>query len=116
MALLDRDLGAIFGAAFAPIYLDATLQKSALADDGSGGFGVEATPYPIKAMLAGLSERARAASGLPETALTISVLRAGVAVAPDLGDRIVVSGRTFRLIRVDTDPAAAATLAVAVPA
>ena len=116
MALLDHDLGAVFGAALAPFYLDATLNKSAVTDDGSGGYGVAATPYPAKVLLAGVSERARAERGLPEAAVTLSVLRAGLAVVPDLGDRIVVSGRAYRLIRVDTDPAAAATLAVAVPA
>lgn len=116
MALLDHDLCAVFGAALAPFYLDATLYRSAVTDDGSGGFGVAATPYPAKVLLAALSDRARAESGLPETAVTISVLRAGLAVSPDLGDGIVVSGRSYRLVRIDTDPAGAAALAVAVPA
>lgn len=115
MALLDGDLARLFGAAFAPLYREASLDKAAESDDGSGGFAVAATRHPARAMLEAVSDRARAASGLPDAAVTISVLRAGLPVEVELDDVIAVAGASYRVIGLDTDPAGAAVTAVAVP-
>ena len=115
MSLVDGDLAALFGAAFAPLYRDATLFKLAPADDGAGGFSVTPTAFPARALVEAVSDRARAASGLPDPAVTLSVLRSGLAASLDLDDEVAVGGATFRVIRVDTDPAGAAYGAVAVP-
>ena len=45
----------------------------------------------------------------------ISVLQAGLAVTLDLDDQVTVAGASYRVIKVDTDPAGAAWTAVAVP-
>lgn len=116
MSLLDADLAALFGAAFATLYRDATLMKSSSVGDGAGGFAVTTVPYPAKVLVEAVSSRARAASGLPDPAVTLSVLRAGLAVSVDLDDEIAVANATYRVIRVDTDPAGAAYGVVAVPA
>ncbi len=115
MSLLDGDLAALFGAAFAPLYSDATLAKLAPRDDGAGGFAVVATTSPAKALVEAVSDRARAASGLPETAVTLSVLRAGLGAELALDDEVTVGATTYRVIRVETDPAGAAYTALAVP-
>lgn len=116
MPLLDGDLQTIFGAAFAAFYLDAVLHKVATADAGTGGFAVGTADHPVKAMVEALSDRARAASGLPLPAVSISLLRAGLPVSVDLDDLVTVSSKTYRVIRVDIDPAGAAWSLVAVPA
>ncbi len=115
MALLDGGLARIFGTAFGAVYVDATLIKGVFTDDGGGGFAVASTDIPVKAMVERVSDRARAASGLPDTAVTISVLRAGLAVPVALDDALTLSGQTYRAIRVETDPAGAAWSIVAVP-
>ena len=116
MSLLDGDLAALFGAAFAPLYRDATLIQTVPADDGAGGFAVTRTATPAKVLVEALSARARAASGLPEPAVSLSVLRAGLAASVDLDDEVAVGAETYRIIRVATDPAGAAYAVVAVPA
>ena len=115
MSLLDGDLAALFGAAFAPLYRDATLLKTVPADDGAGGFAVTSRASPAKVLVEAVSDRARAASGLPEPAVALSVLRAGLAASLDLDDEVTVGAATYRVIRVGTDPAGAAYSAVAVP-
>ncbi len=115
MSLLDGDLAAVFGTAFAGLYRAATLNKVSPSDDGSGGFRTAFTGVLVKAMVEAVSDRARAVSGLPDPAVTISVLRAGLAVAVDLDDEVAVAGQSYRVIRIDTDPAGAAWTAVAVP-
>ncbi len=115
MSLVDGDLAALFGAAFASLYGDATLTKLAPADDGAGGFAVTPTSFPAKALAEAVSDAARAASGIPDPAVTLSVLRAGLGATLDLDDEVAVGGATYRVIRVDTDPAGAAYSAVAVP-
>ena len=115
MGLLDGDLAQVFGEAFAALYRTASLAKSAETDDGSGGFAIVATSIPILAMVEALSDRARAASGLPDAAVTISVLRARLPVTVDLDDTVSVAGVSYRVIRVETDPAGGAFTAIAVP-
>lgn len=115
MPLIDGDLAALFGAAFATLYRDATLTKLAPADDGAGGFAVTPTPWAAKALVEAVSDRARATSGIPDPAVTLSVLRAGLGTTLDLDDQVTIAGTTYRVIRVDTDPAGAAYRAVAVP-
>ena len=115
MSLVDGDLAALFGAAFAPLYRDATLTKLAPTDDGAGGFTTSPTPYPAKALVEDVSDAARAASGIPDDAVTLSVLRAGLGATLDLDDEVMLGADTYRIIRVGTDPAGAAYRAVAVP-
>ena len=115
MSLVDGDLAALFGAAFAPLYRDATLIRLAPSDDGAGGFVTAPTSTPAKVLVEAVSDRARAASGIPDEAVTLSVLCAGLGHALDLDDEVAVGGETYRVIRVGTDPAGAAYQAVAVP-
>lgn len=116
MPLLDGDLAGLFGSAFSVFYLDATLHKVTSTDDGSGGYAVATVDYPIKAMIEAMSDKARAASGLPLTAVDMSLLRRGMSIAVALDDLVTVSGQTYRIIRVETDPAGAAWSVAAVAA
>ncbi len=115
MSLLDGDLQRLFGAVFAAVYRDATLAKSTDTDTGTGGFAVAATNRPVKAMVSAMSDRARADRALPESAVTISLLRAGMTAGVDLDDLVFVAGLGYRIIRVESDPAGAAWSVVAVP-
>jgi hypothetical protein len=116
MSLVDGDLAALFGAAFAPLYRDAILTKLTPADDGAGGFTTTPMSTPAKILIEAVSDAARAASGIPDEAVTLSVLRAGLGATLDLDDEVKMGPDTYRVIRVATDPAGAAYQAVAVPA
>ena len=92
---------------FAALYRDATLQKTLLSTTASGGFAGR-TASPVLALVDAVSDRARAASGLPDPAVTLSVLRAGLAAAVEVDDQVAVAGASYRVIKAATDPAGAA--------
>lgn len=116
MPLLDGGLAAVFGAAFGAVMADGTLHKIEHADTGTGGFAVTATHHPAKLGVDSVEATERAASGIPNSAVRLTVLRTGLPVAVDLDDELTVGGATYRAIKVDADPAGAAYAVLAVPA
>ena len=116
MPLLDGDLAAVFGAAFGAVFADATIHKVQQTDNGTGGFAVTVTDCPAKLSLDAVGAEERAASGLPTSAIRLTVLRAGLPVMVDLDDELTLGGATYRAIKVDTDPAGVAFSVLAVPA
>jgi hypothetical protein len=116
MSLLDGALAAVLGAAFGAVFRDGVLHKMAKADLGTGGFTATATDYPVKVSLDQLGATERVATGIPNAAVRLILLRSGLAVAVDLDDGVTVEGATYRIIKVDTDPAMAAYSLMAVPA
>ena len=116
MGLLDGALASVFGAALGAVFGSGTLHKTVEADTGGGRFTPATTDYPVKLSLAALAAGDRAASGLPLTAVRLTVLRAGLPVTVDLDDGLTVGAGTFRVVKVDTDPVGAAYVLAAVPA
>ena len=116
MGLLDGGLAAVFGAAFGAVMADAVLRKVRQTETGTGGSAVTVTDYPAKASLDAIGAGERAASGIPASAIRITVLRAGLPVGIDLDDEVMVGGATYRTIRVDGDPAGATFVLMVVPA
>ncbi len=111
---LSDGLSAVFGAAFGAVLADGTVHKMQQTDTGTGGFAVTATDYPAKLGLDAVGADERVASGIPASAIRLTVLRAGLPVAVDLDDTVTVAGVTYRAIKVDTDPVAAAYAVLAV--
>lgn len=108
MTLLNGGFQAVLGAAFAAFYADGTLRKVALTDDGTDSFTSTLTDVPVKVLAESLSDRDRAAGGLPRTATSLSVLRAGLGVEISLDDSVTIGGLTYRVVQVDSDPGAVA--------
>ena len=115
MSLLDGPLARVFGIAFGAVFRAATLRKTRETDGGHGGFATAFTDYPVKVSADALGAADRAASGLPLSAVRFTILVGGLAVIPDLDDEITLDGTSYRLIKVDTDPAGASVSAAAVP-
>lgn len=116
MPLLDSALGAVFGAALAPLMRDAVLHKVAEAGAPGGRFTATTTDYPVKASRDSVSATDRAASGLPADAVRLVVLLAGLPVTVELDDGLTLGGASYRVIGVEGDPAGAAAIATGVPA
>ncbi len=116
MSLLDGPLAAVFGAALGALFRDATLHKMVEADTGSGRFAATPTDYPCKVSLEAIGAADRAASGLPLSAVRVTILRGGLPVVPDLDDGLTVGGVGYRILKVDADPAQASVTATVVPA
>lgn len=115
MSLLDGPLAQLFGTVFGALFRPATLHKTRETDGGHGGFATAAADYPVKVSADALGAADRAASGLPLSAVRFTILIGGLAVTPDLDDELTLGGTTYRLIKVDTDPAGASVSAAAVP-
>ena len=108
MSLLD-DIRADMGAVFEDTSLffsDATLTRAT----GTGGW-VEADGssqvHPCKALLAAYSDHLRAVAGIPDTDVKLMIVGTSIATEPLKGDTVTLNGRSWALIRVDTDPARA---------
>lgn len=115
MTLLEGPLAAVFGAALGALFRPATLHKTRETDDGQGGFTTASTDHPVRVSADALGAAERAASGLPLEAVRFTILLGGLPVVPDLDDELTLGGTTYRLVRVDTDPAGASASAAAVP-
>lgn len=116
MGLLDGGLAAVFGVAFGAAFGSGTLHKTVNVETGLGGFSTSTTDYPVKVMLEALGAADRAATGVPTTAIRLTVLRSGLPVPVDLDDGLTVGGTAYRAIKVDTDPIGASFVIAAVPA
>lgn len=115
MSLLEGPLAAVFGTAFGALFRSATLHKTRETDTGQGSFATASSDHAVKVSADALGAAERAASGLPLDAVRFTILLGGLAVAPDLDDELTLGGTTYRLIKVDTDPAGASASAAAVP-
>jgi hypothetical protein len=116
MSVIDGGLQAVFGAAFAALYADGVLHSTTTADDGADSFTASATDVPIKVLVESLSDRDRAAAGLPRTAVTLSVLAAGLGATIALDDSITVGSASYRVVQVDMDAAQSSYAVIGVPA
>jgi hypothetical protein len=107
MGLLDGGLARIFSGAFRGIFLDATLHRATLTDDGAGGGSASFADEVVKAQLDHASAAMRASEGYVDTDQRIIVLAYGVdQITTD--DEITVKGQRWSIASVATDPATAA--------
>jgi len=116
MALLDGSLRAVFGAAFAPLLLDGVLHV--VVKDADGGVILPPTfaDVPVKGHRDEADDKQRADWGVPDRAVRLIVLQAGVAAAPTLDDEITLAGSRWRIGTVERDPAGAVWILTGEPA
>ena len=105
MSLLNGQLASIFNAAFAGIYLPATLHKSELTYDDAGNPTGTDSDYPCRAMIDDMSEVARAQAGYTEKERRVLMLAASCAVDPTTNDAITIKGERYAIMDVNSDPA-----------
>jgi hypothetical protein len=116
MSLLDGPLRAVFGAAFAPLLLGGTLHVAARDADGGMILPPVFADVPVKGHRDEIGDRQRADWGIPDRAVRLIVLQAGVAAAPTLDDEITLAGGRWRISTVECDPAGAAWILTGMPA
>lgn len=106
MGLLDGGMAAILDAAFSGIYLDATLHRPTLTDDGAGGGSSSFVDEPVKAQLDSTTQEMQQAIDFTDTDQRILVLAHGV--DPFTTDaEITVRDIRWSIASVSQDPAAA---------
>jgi hypothetical protein len=106
MGLLDGQARAFFAQAFGGIFLDATLYRATLSDDGAGGGTASFAAESVKAQLDETTQAMRAAEGYTDTDQRILVLAEGVdPITTD--DEITVGGIRWAIASVSQDPCGA---------
>ncbi len=105
MGLLDGGLQSVFGAAFGSIYLDGSLIRVTLVDDGEGGGSEITETHPIKGQVDAVTERMRQSAGYTDGDMRIIVLQAGLGFRPNTDDRITLGGRNWAIADIEADPA-----------
>lgn len=104
-ALLDGGLQGVFGAVFGAIYLDGSLIRVTLTDDGEGGWSESSVAYPVKGQVDAVTERMRQSAGYTDGDMRIIVLQSGIGIDPVTDDKAVLGGRVWSLADTEADPA-----------
>lgn len=103
MSFLDA-IPAEISEALAGDFRDATIGVPTLVSDGEGGFTSTYAETAVKALRIDYTLDYRTRNQIPETDVSIIVLRFGVAMTPGTDHRVTIGGRTFSVIAVETDP------------
>lgn len=106
MGLLDGGMASVFAGIMGTYFLDATLHRATMSDDGAGGGSVSFSDYPVKAQIDAATQAMREAQGYTDTDQRILVLASGIGeITTD--DEITVDGRRWSVASVAADPAQA---------
>lgn len=116
MGLLDGGLQAIFGAAFRPLYLDGKLHRIGKDADGQVVVPVTWTDVDIKGQRDDYTDLQRRDWKIPDKAVRLIVLQAGVSAEPTADDEITLAGQRWRISNISRDPASAAWIMMGQPA
>jgi hypothetical protein len=108
MGLLDGGGAALMASVFSSFYLDATLHRPTLTDDGQGGGSTTWTDEPVKVQLEAATEAMRQAEGYIDVDIRILMLAHGVD-RPDSDCEVSVTGHDRYSIQppIGRDPAGA---------
>lgn len=108
---LSGSLAATIGAALNSLFLDATFAvDAAYAGSPDVPFDPPApstTTYTCKAIVEQYAERYRLDGSAKQDERKVLILADSLSVTPAIGNRITISGITFTIIEVQTDPARA---------
>lgn len=104
MGLLDGDIAGLFGSVFGTFYLDATLQRVTLVDDGEGGGTTSTTSVACKVQRDSITEAMRAAGGYTERDARFLILRSPTVGDITSDDRLDFQGQTWALSNPESDP------------
>lgn len=108
MGLLDGGLAKVFSAAFAGLYLPATIHRRAapVYDEGGSVIDGEWTDEPCRAQIDNATESMRRSPGYTDQDQRILVLASGVATITT-DDEITAGGKRWGVASVGRDPAGA---------
>jgi len=95
----------IINSAMSFLFLDARLDRDTPLETDPITFTVQS--YPCRAIVENYDIRLRADGTIKENERQVMILANGIAVMPQAGDRVTVSGVTFTVLDVSTDPATA---------
>lgn len=105
MSLLDAEIQTLFGSVFGALYLDGTLTRVTLVDDGFGGLTETTAATACKVQRDACTENQRLEQGYSASDVRLLILQAGQDQI-DTNCRVTVLGETYQLGPVITqDPA-----------
>lgn len=105
MSLLDAEIQSLFGSVFGALYLDGTVTRVTLLDDGFGGLTETTVSAPAKIQRDACTENQRLEQGYSASDVRLLILQAGIDPI-DTNCRVTVLGVEYQLGPVITqDPA-----------
>lgn len=105
MSLLEAEIQSLFGQVFGGIYLDGTITRVTLVDDGFGGLTENSATEPCKVQRDACTENQRLEQGYSPSDVRLLILQSGVDLI-DTNDRVTVLGIEYALGPIITqDPA-----------
>jgi hypothetical protein len=104
MGLLDGDLREAFGSVFGQFYLDGTLCKVSLIDNGRGDFDQTQKNWPIKIQKERSFRQGSADTGVLPS-YTFLILQSGMKAAPYTNDELLYDSQRYSILAVTSDPA-----------
>lgn len=105
MGLLDGGLAGVFAGIMGTYFVDATLHRATMTDDGAGGGSVNFSDTAVKAQLDHVTQAQRE-GGYTDKDQRILVLASGIAeITTD--DEITVDGWRWSIASVTADPVGA---------
>lgn len=109
MGLLNGGIQALFGAAFAGVYLPGTLTRVTLAPDGQGGGSSSTGTQPIRVQTDACTQAMREQPGYTSSDVRLLILQAGITGGDVDTDCRVTDGygREWEIAWVGRDPAQA---------
>lgn len=109
MGLLDGGLQAVFGAAFAGVYLDGTLHRSSRVEAENGNITETFVSQAIKVQKDACTERMRQQEGYSDRDVRLIVLQvapdSSVLEEPSTDDQITAAGQRWAISGIVSDPA-----------
>lgn len=107
MGLLDGGIQALFGAAFSGLYLDGTLTRLSITEDGQGGGSTTTSSQPCKVQTDACTQAMREQPGYTSTDVRLLILQAGITGGKIDTDCQVTdgTGRAYKIAWVGQDPA-----------
>jgi len=106
MGLLTGDVSSVFSSIMGAFFLDGTLHRATLTDDGMGGGSASWSDTPVKAQLDSTTQQQQAGEGYTDRDQRILVLAHGL-TRPDPDDEITLNGVRWSIASVGRDPAGA---------
>ena len=106
---LSGSLARTIGAAFNTLFLDAVLTRDVpvVSPDPADPLPPTQATYACKSMVESYSDYFKANNLVDAKDRKVLILATSLSVRPKAGDRITISGVTFTLSEVSTDPAEA---------
>lgn len=104
MSRLFDAMQARANAVFGAVYLDGTLHRATMMDNGKGGWERSFADVPVKGMIDQVTEAMRQQAGYTDRDVRIILLSGSLDAAPTTNDQVTLRGTRWSIAAPTDDP------------